>query len=292
MKRPVFDAETRARIGAARLQARRAMSADDGRAATSHVSRGAVEFRDHLPYSPGDDLRRVDWNLYGRLDQLYVRRFTGESRIEQVFVLDNSKSMGIEDGQKSLFARRFLAMLAVSALDAGRDVKIAVLRETLEVPPRTLSGRKDEPAVFERLETIPDPLGVADFGAVRALFRPGPHLRIVSVISDFLAEDAIEKLLAHPLERRVEAGLFALHLPSERAIDALDMTTLVECETGEKLEIAPSKALAERYAEAFAQWLESVRTHVNAKGAHFSASPAEAAFEAEALRVIRQGAFA
>lgn len=73
------------------------------------------DFSDFQPYAPGDDIRNVDWNIYARTDQLFIKRFMDERELRVSVILDASRSM---DGDRWLYARRLCAMLGMMALSA------------------------------------------------------------------------------------------------------------------------------------------------------------------------------
>src|SRR5262245_16767334 len=77
---------------------------------------GGVEFSDHREYTPGDDFRYLDWNLYARHDELLLKRFQEEEDLHVYFLLDCSRSMAYGDPPKFDFARRVTAALAYIAL--------------------------------------------------------------------------------------------------------------------------------------------------------------------------------
>ena len=77
---------------------------------------GGIEFADHRDYSPGDDFRYLDWNLYARHDELLLKRFQEEEDFHVYFLLDCSRSMGFGSPPKFDFARQVTAALAYMAL--------------------------------------------------------------------------------------------------------------------------------------------------------------------------------
>src|SRR6516165_11950865 len=85
-----------------------------------------IEFADHREYTPGDDFRYLDWNLYARHDELLLKRFQEEEDLHVYFLLDCSRSMAFGDPPKFDFARRVTAALAYIALaDLDRIAVIA-----------------------------------------------------------------------------------------------------------------------------------------------------------------------
>ncbi len=90
---------------------------------------GGIEFADHREYTPGDDFRYLDWNLYARHDELLLKRFQEEEDLHVYFLLDCSRSMGFGDPPKFDFARQVTAALAYIALaDLDRMAVVAFRR--------------------------------------------------------------------------------------------------------------------------------------------------------------------
>src|ERR1700752_1179765 len=106
------------------LAARRAKSSAKGER-RSKAKGQSIEFADHREYTPGDDFRYLDWNLFARLDQLLLKRFQEEEDLHVYFLLDCSRSMGFGTPLKFDFARQVTAALAYIAL-ADLD-RIAVI---------------------------------------------------------------------------------------------------------------------------------------------------------------------
>src|ERR687884_718739 len=87
---------------------------------------GGIEFADHREYTPGDDYRYLDWNLYARHDELLLKRFQEEEDLHVYFLLDCSRSMAVGDPVKFDFARQVTAALAYIALaDLDRIAVVA-----------------------------------------------------------------------------------------------------------------------------------------------------------------------
>ena len=88
-----------------------------------------LEFAEHRRYAPGDDLRRIDWHVYGRLRELLVKTAPSESRIWLSEMIDASRSMDSGDPNKLWYARRFAALLGAVALLRSDSVQVHVLAD-------------------------------------------------------------------------------------------------------------------------------------------------------------------
>jgi len=157
------------------------------------------DFARHRDYQQGDDVRYVDWKVYGRTDRLYVREFQERSNLYAWLVVDATASMGFaEPGgvPKLRYASYVAAALAHLMLGTGDAVGLAVFGEGTELllPPRTRRGQLHD--LLLRLERL---RAAGHTPAATALDRVGERLRKpgrVVLVSDLLEEDGGESLAA------------------------------------------------------------------------------------------------
>src|SRR5215208_4952836 len=128
------------------LAARRAKSSSKGERRSK--ARGQyVEFADHRNYVPGDDFRYIDWNLYGRLDKLFLKLYEEERELPVSIFLDASESMNFGSPRKVDFAKQIAAAIGYVALCGFDRVSVNVFPEAPEQNVyrgalRTVRGRK------------------------------------------------------------------------------------------------------------------------------------------------------
>ncbi len=138
--RKFLDPKVVARLSALPLSARRPMLGNvSGRHASPH--RGAsVEFAEYRKYVPGDDLRRLDWRVYGRSDRFYVKEFEADTNLRMVLVVDTSGSMdfGSVGLTKLEYAQRIAATLCYLGIQQGDAVGLACVAERIvqNIPPK------------------------------------------------------------------------------------------------------------------------------------------------------------
>ena len=152
---PLFTSDYLSRLETLRIQTRRRFL---GSRPGGHVSlrRGAgLEFADYRRYSPGDDLRYIDWNLYGRTDRLYIKQFQEEEDLYTSLFLDGSASMAYpaQDG-KAEAARDIILSLAHVVLASNDAVKLSLLSMDTTAPSTTpfFRGRQRLGNVVEFLD--------------------------------------------------------------------------------------------------------------------------------------------
>ena len=137
-----LDPAVLARLSAQRLLARLPM---EGNISGHHRSphRGSsVEFAEYRVYSPGDDIRRLDWRVFGRTDRFYIKEFEADTNLRCQLVLDTSGSMGFGSGMstKLEFAKRMAATLAYLLIKQGDAVGLDILGNGLD---RHLPARRN-----------------------------------------------------------------------------------------------------------------------------------------------------
>jgi len=203
----------------------------------------SVEFAEHRPYQPGDDLRYIDWKIAARTDRWVVKQFEEETNLRAVILLDVSRSMQWKSPKatvtKQAYAEQLAAALALLLLKQRDAVGLVRFDDAVRtvVPPRA------RPAHFQRLVAAmleqgtgrESRLDLALQQASNLIRRPG----IVIVISDLL----VDADTVRPGMRALRAAghdVLAMHImdPGERVLDATTDARFVDSETG--VEVAAS----------------------------------------------------
>jgi uncharacterized protein (DUF58 family) len=150
---------------------------------------GRIEFADHREYSPGDDLRYLDWNIYGRTDRLFVKEFTKQEAALVCVLVDASASMGFGEPTKLFAAKRLGAALAYLALVGGNEAQLATFAGRQAAWSPRYAGRPDIQGIAAFLEPA-EPDGPTDLFAPLRAFRERVHERsLVVLISDLFEEE-------------------------------------------------------------------------------------------------------
>jgi len=242
---------------------------------------GRHEFADHRAYSPGDDLRFVDWHLYGRLGRLFLKEFAREEEAAVVLVLDRSASMA----PKLRGALRLSAALLTVALARGDRVRFATARDGKLELSRTLSGEGRRAELLAALAANGDSAsGGTDLDASLARLAPdrGPGRRVLILVSDLLTDrDGRRALAAH----RGDVFLFHWLLEVERTPPPSGRVRLVSAEGGEE-DAWIGEGEAARYAAEFERWAGELRSHFARHGVRYLLTPAERPVEDIVLKTL------
>jgi len=150
-----------------------------------------MEFADFRPYSPGDDLRFVDWNIYGRMERLFLRIFLEEEDLSLMVAVDASASMAI--GGKFLIAQRLAMALGYIGLVNQHRVTLAMLKEDSCERLAGLRGRRKAAAAAAWLLQRQAQGGLRFESASRAASQGRQGRGLAIVISDFLMREGMER---------------------------------------------------------------------------------------------------
>lgn len=241
------------RLGSLELVARLVV---EGYLAGRHKSPGlggSLEFAEHRPYVPGDDLRRVDWKVYGRSDRWYIRKSEQETNLRATLVLDASASMGFASGElpsKWAYGRALAASLAWLLLAQQDAVGLATFGDGIRafIPPR--AGRAQRARLFAALEAEEAGGGTSPEGPFRELAERLPRRGLLVLVSDLLGPpDRFLPGLRYFRHRKHEVVVFQVLDPAERSLAKLPPGgEIVDAETGRAVHARPEE-LAEGYRE-------------------------------------------
>ncbi len=231
----------------------------------SRARGGGVELADFRPYTPGDDLRLVDWNIYARLEAVLVRLFHEDRDLSLAIVVDASASMAFGAPRKVDHAGELAACLAFLALAARDRVRVVVSgrRAAGVVRGERLSAL---PTIVEMLERV-EPAGAADLASALAAEADRGHVDQILLLTDLLVEPAVREAT---LRRLAACGTrsILLHVlgDEELAPDLDDGAIVVDAETGEEVPVRGGKAAARAYAEHLAAWRAEIEARCAALG--------------------------
>lgn len=218
-----------------------------------------TELERHVPYTRGDDLRRIDWNVYARLDELVTRRFVAEREVPVWFVIDSSGSMGPDEpGSKLDMARAIAAILGTVSLSGGDRVFLAAIPGRKNAGPGAsmshgpLRSRRALAELRSFLAGVHQADGEADLAAGLDHLLRGTRRAMVVLISDFLCDlGAVQRTLDVLAARLCEAKLVQVLSRADRDPAWLyGHDVLIDRETGAQHRIDPSPATFRRYEDA------------------------------------------
>ena len=266
--RTFLDSGMLSRLAAVPLLARRPMVGGVSGRHTSPHRGSSVEFAEYRKYVPGDDLRRLDWRVYGRTDRNYVKEYEADTNLRLCLVVDSSGSMGY--GSTGItrieVARRLAGTLAFLACRQGDAVGISCVAESVvrNLPPRRNPAHLR--LVLDALEEV-RPQGASRLPEVLHEIAETVRQRaLVVILSDlFMEPEALAGALGHLRFRHHDVALFHLLDPQEIRFDFRRPTRFLDMEGGSPL-FADPLDIAARYQQALSAWLGAIRGIVLEQG--------------------------
>jgi uncharacterized protein (DUF58 family) len=251
-----ISSESFARFDRLSFVSRRAARAGLGGEHRSRNRSPSTDFVDFRPYQPGDDFRRVDWNVYGRLGSLQVKLTEGRERLDITLALDCSGSMDYGQPAKLRFAAQLLAGLGYVGLARSDTVRIVCLVSDDRSARLGMFQRRSRFAdLVDQLSTVA-PAGLLDLNASLGTCLPvGARQPLVVLVSDLLSPVGLSVGL-DALQSR-QADVVVLHVVSPEEMDpALSgELELVDAETSQTLQLGVSLETLAAYRARFARWL-------------------------------------
>jgi uncharacterized protein (DUF58 family) len=219
------------------------------------VKRGqSVEFADYRDYAMGDDLRQLDWNVYARLERLFVKLFIEEEDVTVTLLVDASASMAAGRPSKLLFAKRAAAALGYIGLASEDRVTVSALAGRMARRRASMRGSGRIFRLLADLSSIEAADGPTDLVAAARHAAAQLHGRgVVILFSDLLdpgADRIIRELAATGSE------LIVLHVLSPEELDpALEGDLrLIDVESGDGIDVTVDLATLDAYRTRLTAW--------------------------------------
>lgn len=226
----------------------------------------SVEFDDFRNYVAGDDLRFIDWNLYARLDRLFLKLFLEEEDLHFYALIDCSTSMEFGDPTKLQYAKQLAAALGFIGLCRADRVKIETLASTHRDAGPTLRGRKSLWRMMEYLDRIEPGGNVSLVEGVKSFCLRNSGKGIVVVISDLMDKDGYESALRYLLAQQMDAYVIHVLCPEEVDPEIQGDLRLIDCEDSDVAEITVSRPLLDRYRRTLAAFVDGAREFCARRG--------------------------
>jgi uncharacterized protein (DUF58 family) len=294
---PLLDARLLHRLERLRMAAPRiARSAMSGER-RSRARGQSTEFADHRAYVPGDDLRRLDWSLYGRLDRLYLRLFEEDRELRVLLFLDASESMNFGTPTKFQAAARLAAAIGHATLCGFDRVGLRVFpgatpsADGSSQASADWRGRRATRRLQESIAQV-RPGGRGGFNeALRRGAFESKQAGAAVVLSDFLDPGGYEDGLSALTARGFRVEAIQVVCGEEIEPTAFGDLNLVDSETGARTEVTFSRQRLETYRKAWERHTSAFKSFCRARGIGCHQVAAETPVEDVLLRQFRTERF-
>jgi len=226
----------------------------------------SVEFADFRNYVQGDDLRFIDWNLYARLDKLFLKLFLEEEDLHFYTLIDASASMDFGDPNKLFYARQLAAALGFVGLCRADRVKIETLGTTHRRPGPILRGRHSVWRMIEYLNTVRAGENVSLAEGVKNFCVRNTGKGILVLVTDLMDKSGYETAFRFLVAQ--EMDVYVVHLLSQEEMDpdVKGDLRLIDCEDADVAEITVSRPLLDRYRRTLAAFINGAREFCTRRG--------------------------
>ena len=248
----------------------------------------SVEFADHRPYVAGDDLRFVDWNIYGRLDQLFLKLFLAEEDLSVQVLYDASGSVSCGDPPKDQAMRKLAAALGYVALVNNNRVTLGRFADGLTGRAANLRGRRCVHQMAEFLMTGRAGGTTRFEQACRQLAAGRIGSGVAIVISDFLFKEGFETGLRRLIGEKYEVYVMQMLSPQELSPELTGDLRLVDVEDGDAAEITVSGALLGYYKRNLNAYCNELKAFCTRRGAVYTLTSSADPVESLVLNYLRR----
>ena len=248
----------------------------------------SVEFADYRNYVKGDDLRFLDWNLYARLDRLFIRLFQEEEDLHFYLLIDNSLSMDFGSPTKLHYAKQVAAALAFIGLVNMDRVVIEAFNDRLTQSLPAVRGRRSLWRVLDFLQKL-QPAGPSNLReAIRSFTIKSTGKGIVILLSDMLDKAGYDDAIRYLVARQYD--VYVIHILSQEEIEPelLGDLKLVDAEDSDEAEITVSGPLLKKYKQTLAAFQSTLHEYCNRRGVSYLFTSNQVPVDRLVLTYLRQ----
>jgi uncharacterized protein (DUF58 family) len=288
-----FDPAAIARLGSLPIKARVIVEGALSGLHRASVHGSSVEFAEHKEYSPGDELRHVDWKAYAKVDRYYVKQFEQESQLTVYLVLDASASMAFAGGGISKLEYAGLSLAALAYLVIQQQDKVGLVAcgdraiETM-VPSRARTTHLVD--LLRVLDRVMSCGGAGDESPARSLARIAELARrrraLIVLASDlFDADDATLGMIAQLRAQRHDVSVIHVLDPHERVFPYDGLTQFEDLESAHKLLVNPA-AIRKDYLERMEAFLTRCSVALASAGVDYHLTSTDRPLEHTLLELL------
>lgn len=252
----------------------------------------SIEFADHRPYSPGDDFRFIDWGVFFRTDQLFIKLFEEEEDLHVYILLDCSRSMAFGAPDKFIYARRLAAAIAYLGL-ASLD-RVFVIPFSTDIPPSAANTfrARGKGKVFSLLQFLENAnaIGETNVSSYLQTFSARRQKRgLAIVISDLYDKAGITDGLNALVYQKFEPYVIQVVSPQEAAPELLGDVRLLDGESDRFRDVTLTERMLRNYREAFDGFCATTEKYCRSKQIGYMRCMTSLPFQDAVVHMLRRG---
>jgi uncharacterized protein DUF58 len=291
---PLLSSEFMARLDQLDLISRKILAGKMKGERRSKRRGQSVEFADYRNYVVGDDLRFLDWNLYARLERLFLKLFLEEEDLSLHILLDLSKSCDYGDPHKGTYMRKVAAALGYIGLVNYNRVSMAAFANGIVADTGGMRGRTRVSQMLDFITKLPIPDGPGNLGESCRRFALTHRTKgICLVLSDFF-DKGDGAMPGHEAGLRYLSGgkydLFAVQILSPQEIDPplQGDLKLRDMEDSDMAEVSITQPLLKKYKANLNAYCLAVKDYVTRRGGTYLFASTAVPFDTLVLNYLRE----
>jgi uncharacterized protein (DUF58 family) len=285
----LFDEEFRQRLERLTLLSRRVLAQSLVGEHRSRHRTFAAEFADYRSYTQGDDFRHIDWNIYARMESVFVRLSEANQDLTVHLLIDCSRSMDWGNPSKFFYARRAAAALSYIAFNRFDRLVVTPFSDHLHEQYGPTRGRG---RVLSLLDFLTSLQPAAETNVDQILYQYSLRTRrrgdVLILISDLLPPKGYQNGLRALVERGWQIVLLHLLDPRELDPSVRGDLELIDQETDDRLPLTPSPIVIERYKQLVTNWCDDAATFCKRRGIDYLQVQTTWSFETLVLGYMEQ----
>lgn len=271
MKRRILDGDFLDRLDAAALCLKTSMTGYFGGTRKARSYGNTVEFADFREYFPGDDIRRIDWNVFARFEKYFIKLFTDERQMQNQILIDCSASMACGYPEKAEAALRVAAAFGYLSVSSMDRVSYKLLQGTKATElPFIITNKDSFYRAAQYLENT-DFEGDTDLErAVLDIEKPGYDDGLTIIISDFFTESDWKKMIDYLVFRRREVLMIQVLSPDELYPNFDGRVHMIDSESDDRnMRMIVTRKSVEAYQQAFDEYEQELVNFCASRGVTF-----------------------
>lgn len=285
---PLLDPAFMARLDQLDVMSRKVLAGKMKGERRSKRQGQSVEFADYRSYVVGDDLRFIDWNIYGRLDRLFLKLFLEEEDLALYILLDVSKSCDFGTPNKAEYMKKVAAALGYIGLVNYNRVTIAAVADGVVAETGAMRGRRKVSQMIDFIGKL-KPQGASHFSEAAKRFALAHRTKGVCVVlSDFFIKDGFENGLRYVAGGRYDLFTVQALAPQEIDPDLQGDLKLRDIEDDDMAEVSITQPLIKQYKANLNAYCLSLKEYVTRRGGTYLFTSTAVPFDTLVLNYLRE----
>jgi uncharacterized protein (DUF58 family) len=248
----------------------------------------SVEFADYRDYVVGDDLRFIDWNIYARLDRLFLKLFLEEEDLSLFILADVSKSCDYGTPDKATYIKKVAAALGYIGLVNYNRVHIVGVADGIAAETGALRGRRRVGQMMDFVNKL-TPAGPSNFGeACRRFALTHRQKGVCVVLSDFFVKEGFEHGLRYVAGGKYDLFCVQILSPQEIEPDLTGDLKLKDVEDDDMAEVSITQPLMAQYKKNLNAYCLSLKDYLRRRGGTYLFTSTSVPFDTLVLNYLRE----